>query len=252
MFHSSDDARDLWADPHPAQRHPRRGRHLGRGATAIPWELIRDPKTDTPLALRAPCSFAPTPSRPNGRKSQARSGPIRILLVICRPRADDDVPFRSVASRLIKGLSEQNRRRYHLDVLRPPTFEQLANPAAAKADGKPYHVVHFDGHGMYPELTRAGDLAPLLQHLFPIISPYHRPVHGFLLFENPPHQENVALIDGPTLGNCWSRRMCRSSSSTPAARHMPIRRPSRSPTSLNLKVTIPTSRSAPSARWRRR
>lgn len=31
---------------------------------------------------------------------------IRILLVICRLRADDDVPFRSVASRLIKRLSE--------------------------------------------------------------------------------------------------------------------------------------------------
>ena len=36
---------------------------------------------------------------------RAEDGPIRILLVICRPQQADDVPFRSVASRLVKALS---------------------------------------------------------------------------------------------------------------------------------------------------
>ena len=134
---------------------------------------------------------------------KTKSGPIRILLVICRPRAGDDVPFRSVASRLIKGLSEQTQANYQLDVLRPPTFEQLGRVLRrAKAEGKPYHVVHFDGHGMYAELTGAGNAAQILQHLYPVIFSAPRTgQHGFLLFENPQNPENVALVDGPSLGS---------------------------------------------------
>ena len=134
---------------------------------------------------------------------KTKSRPIRILLVICRPRAGDDVPFRSVAGRLIKGLSEQTQATYQLDVLRPPTFDQLGRVLRrAKADKKPYHGVHFDGHGMYAELTGAGHAAQVLQKLLPVIfsAPRTGP-HGFLLFENPGGKENVALVDGPRLGS---------------------------------------------------
>jgi tetratricopeptide (TPR) repeat protein len=205
VFHSSDDARDLWAE----LRGKLSNTHVEvvtsvEGATAIPWELIWDPKTDVPLALRA-AVFARAHPQPAQQPQvlKTKSGPIRILLAICRPRADEDVPFRSVASRLIKGLSEQNQANYRLDVLRPPTFEQLAKVLRrAKAENNPYHVVHFDGHGMYAELTRAGHAAQILQHLFPVIFSAPRTGrHGFLLFENPHHPENVALIDGPTLGS---------------------------------------------------
>ncbi len=205
VFHSSDDARDLWAE----LRAKLDDTHVEvvtsvEGATAIPWELIRDPKTDIPLALRA-AVFARAHPQPAQRPQvpRTKSGPIRILLVICRPRANDDVPFRSVASRLIKGLSEENQATYQLDVLRPPSFEQLAKVLRrAKSERKPYHVVHFDGHGLYAELTGAGHAAQVLQQLFPVISSASRTGrHGFLLFENPQHPENVALIDGPTLGN---------------------------------------------------
>jgi tetratricopeptide (TPR) repeat protein len=205
VFHSSDDARDLWAK----LREKLDDTHVEvitsvEGATAIPWELIRDPKTDTPLALDAAAFVR---AHPNATRQpqvpKTKSGPIRILLVICRPRAGDDVPFRSVASRLIKGLSEQTQATYQLDVLRPPTFDQLGRVLRrAKADKKPYHGVHFDGHGMYAELTGAGHSAQLLQKRFPVIfsSPRTGP-HGFLLFENPQGQENVALVDGPSLGS---------------------------------------------------
>jgi hypothetical protein len=59
----------------------------------------------------------------------------------------------------LRGLSKANREAYDLDVLRPPTFEQLGKVLRqAHRDGQPYHVVHFDGHGMYMEVTwlRAG------------------------------------------------------------------------------------------------
>jgi hypothetical protein len=128
VFDSSDDARDLWAK----LRGKLDDTHVEvitsvEGATAIPWELIHDPRTDTPLALGAAAFVRAQPNA--ARQPQVpttKSGPIRILLVICRPRAGADVPFRSVASRLIKGLTEQNQANYQLDVLRPPTFEQLA------------------------------------------------------------------------------------------------------------------------------
>jgi tetratricopeptide (TPR) repeat protein len=205
VFHSSNKARDEWAK----LREKLDETHVEivtsvEGATAILWELIRDPTTDIPLALRAAVFARAHPeSAQQPELHSTESGPIRILLVICRPRADDDVPFRSVASRLIKGLSEQNQASYQLDVLRPPTFEQLARVLRqAKVDGKPYHVVHFDGHGMYAELTGAGHAAQVLEHLFPVTySALRTGRHGFLLFENPQHPDNVALVDGPTLGN---------------------------------------------------
>jgi CHAT domain len=205
VFHSSEDARDLWAKLREKLDDTLVEINTSvEGATAIPWELIRDPKTDTPLALRAAVFVRAQPdAAQQPQVPKTKSGPIRILLVICRPRAGDDVPFRSVASRLIKGLSEQNRASYQLDVLRPPTYEQLAKVLRrAKKDKKPYHIVHFDGHGMYAELTDAGHAARVLQHFLPVIfsAPRTGP-HGFLLFENPQIPENVALVDGPSLGS---------------------------------------------------
>lgn len=54
VFESNGDARDLWAAVRPELSDTRVEISSGvREATTIPWELIRDPKTDTPLALRA-------------------------------------------------------------------------------------------------------------------------------------------------------------------------------------------------------
>ena len=79
---------------------------------------------------------------------------MRILLVICRPQGGNDVPFRSVAIRLIRGLTDSAREIFQLDVLRPPTFQRLEEVLRqAKAEGKPYHIVHFDGHGVYEDLN---------------------------------------------------------------------------------------------------
>ena len=79
-----------------------------------------------------------------------------MLLVICRPGGRDDVPFRSVASRLARGGAEQMEG-LRLDVLRPATFTRLSKVLHQAADaGRPYHVVHFDGHGTYLDLTSPG------------------------------------------------------------------------------------------------
>lgn len=127
------------------------------GATAIPWELLRDPRTNTPLALRAGgfvhCS--PQPARLLGPPPELAQR-LRILLVICRPGGATDVPFRSVASQLLQ-MRPYAGQIFDLDVLRPPTFARLGQVLRAAQDrGQPYHVVHFDGHGTWTDLALGG------------------------------------------------------------------------------------------------
>ena len=138
------------------------------GATAIPWELLRDPRTEAWMALRA-YSFVRTYSKPVQKPYFPKNeGKVRILLVICRPGGRQDVPFRSVASRLLKGLGDEAAEAFDLDVLRPPTFEQLSHVLHnAKSQGKPYHIVHFDGHGGYLDY-KADKPSDYLKKLIPL------------------------------------------------------------------------------------
>ena len=174
------------------------------GAVALPWELLRDPKTDAALALRAK-SFVRSYSKGVQKTDRpTTSDKIRILLVICRPSGGEDVPFRSVAGKLIKSLSNEAHETFTLDVLRPPTFEQLSKVfRSAKTKGEPYHIVHFDGHGGY--LDTSQDLPPeLLRKLIPLMLGEPREgSHGFLFFENPKPdnaEENFQLVGGSVLG----------------------------------------------------
>jgi len=199
-----DDARDLWATLRGKLNKTRVEIITGvREAAAIPWELLRDPKTDAVLALRAQAFVRAQPQPAQRPHLPAKTfGPIRILLVICRPGDSDDVPFRSVASRLLKGLSATDTDAFQLDLLRPPTFEQLGRTLRqAKADGAPYHVLHFDGHGTYQEMASPAALTEFLKKLNRLLLSAQRTgSHGYLLFENPSHEENAQFVDGPALG----------------------------------------------------
>jgi hypothetical protein len=115
--------------------------------------------------------------------------------VICRLEGDR-VPFRSVARHLIRGLSDAAREPFHLEVLRPPTFEQLAKRLrAAKAQCEPFHVVHFDGHGL----------------------------SGEVFFENPELKQNAQSVKAAELGKLLHEarvpllilNACRSADSEP-------------------------------------
>lgn len=215
VFQADDDTRDLWATLRDKLDDTRVEVITDvRQAASVPWELIRDPKTDTPLALRAASfvraqpnpaqkpSLPPHPSTAPLRGSAQDAERVRILLVICRPGGRDDVPFRSVASRLLKGLSDEARALFQLDVLRPPSFEQLGKTLReAKARGEPYHILHFDGHGAYIETPNEASAADILRRLMPfMLSGPRTGSHGYLLFENAKAQDNVELVDGPALG----------------------------------------------------
>ena len=186
----------------------------------LPWELLRDSLTNDSLAVRAKefVRSHSSPSRPF-QLPQTVELPIRVLLVICRPGGRDDVPFHSVARKLVAVLGQ--REDFQLDVLRPPTFDALAERLrTAKSAGMPYHIVHFDGHGVFVDLEplfeksksqknkeRQERLASLLkvnkqqyspESLYP--GTLRSGNHGYLAFENPHSERNMRLVDGPEVG----------------------------------------------------
>jgi tetratricopeptide (TPR) repeat protein len=182
----------------------------------LPWELLRQPSTGAAAVLGAG-EFVRTHLQAARQAvlPQPAGDRLRVLLVICRPGGGEDVPFRSVASRLVRG-GGQAVEGLDLDVLRPATFARLAQVLrAAAAAGRPYHVVHFDGHGAFVDVTKLADdpadeadgeagggglpVSPVAYRPS-VAGPVRSGRHGYLLFEAPGAPSNQQLVDGPTLG----------------------------------------------------
>jgi tetratricopeptide (TPR) repeat protein len=165
-------------------------------AASIPWELMRDPKLDSPISLRVK-SFVRVQSNPNISfvpVKPGEDGRIRLLYIACRPSGARDVSLRTVANRLLQDLGP-DRARFDIKALRPPTFERLQKELAdAKQARHPYHIVHFDGHGSYIDLKefQPDDWAPSPVDL-------GEGKHGYLLFEHP-GEKRILPVDGQTLG----------------------------------------------------
>jgi tetratricopeptide (TPR) repeat protein len=200
IFEASESARQLWAMVAP--RLPETRIEIVTGiaeATAIPWELIRNPHTRTWLALSAQAFVRAQRDAPPVLAPQATADKVRILLVICRPQREQDVPFRSVAAGLVKRLNADARDAFDLDVLRPPTFEQFDRVLRrAREDGKPYHIVHFDGHGVYADPENLTDAGKVLSSLTLKAEPSGP--RGFLMFEDPDSASNGEFVDGFRIG----------------------------------------------------
>ncbi|MFJ4536742.1 CHAT domain-containing protein [Streptomyces tibetensis] len=214
LFDHSEDARALWQ---------RAGERVGDlrvevdsdldDLVAVPFELLRAP--NGPVLSLAARSFTHVLSPGQDAREDrtpSRLGAIRILLVICRPLSERDVPFRSVARRLLR--STERRADVHIQVLRPPTYEQLERTVlTARQDGEPFHIVHFDGHGVF------GALASLPG----------QPAQGAALFEDPGSETNVRPVTGGQLGALLTRagvpalilNACRSDRVDPSAPYAP-------------------------------
>ena len=150
VFRSDPETRELWDALAGSLPDVRVEIAAGYEGSAVPWELMRDPDADEALALRADAFVRIHTGAVRPQPAPGTAGNVlRVLLVICRPGGAADVPFRSVASQLVR-LGRTARDAFQLSVLRPPTFAQLSRVLkAAQACGTPYHVVHFDGHGIY-------------------------------------------------------------------------------------------------------
>ena len=115
---------------------------------SLPWELLRDPKRATPLALDL-AAIDRTLVIEGAAASVPRGEVLRVLMVIARPAGLKDVGYQMIARPLVERLSAV-RGRVDLDVLRPPTLEAMHEAlGAAAAKGEPYHILHFDGHGTF-------------------------------------------------------------------------------------------------------
>lgn len=171
-------------------------------AASIPWELMRDPQSTSAIALRVK-EFVRVQSNPNLDFVTVPEAPdhvIRMLMVICRPAHEEDLELRADANRILHEMGA-DRARYQIKVLRPPTFDQFRDELIdAKESGRPYHIVHFDGHGIYADLTDTvlEDWLATMDHLRGDDDTDSK--HGFLMFEHAEAEDNTRPVDGHTLG----------------------------------------------------
>ncbi|QKW20922.1 tetratricopeptide repeat protein [Kitasatospora sp. NA04385] len=117
----------------------------------LPWELMADPGRPTPVALDRVAVTRSLPSAELGEVFTVGGSRLRVLMVISRPHGEADVGYRMIARPLLHRL-EAVRGSVELVVLRPPTLERLGEVLAeARAAGRPFQIVHFDGHGVFGE-----------------------------------------------------------------------------------------------------
>ncbi|MGO9118301.1 MAG: CHAT domain-containing protein [Desulfomonilaceae bacterium] len=171
-------------------------------AASIPWELMREPQSDSPLAVRVKSfvrvqhnpnlSFVPIPEVADSR--------VRLLYVVCRPGGAGDVPLRAIANRLLRDLGT-HLARFEITALRPPTFEQLQKELLdAKEDGRPYQIVHFDGHGIYADLSKTALAGWLTQLSSIMLGAKNVGKRGYLIFEHSTSEEKMRPVSGYELG----------------------------------------------------
>jgi tetratricopeptide (TPR) repeat protein len=125
----------------------------------LPWELLHDGKAflfqgakPTRVRRRLPGT--------EGFGVPVVALPIRILLVTARPEDDNCgyIDHRASALPLVEAM-EALPGLVKIHVLSPPTLTALRTELDRARDAKtPYHVVHFDGHGVYDRQVGLGGL----------------------------------------------------------------------------------------------
>ncbi|MDB4872941.1 MAG: hypothetical protein JWL97_3945, partial [Gemmatimonadales bacterium] len=121
----------------------------------LPWELMRDPGRQTPVALDGVAVTRSLPSVDLAESFAVAATRLRVLMVISRPAGAADVGYQMIARPLLP-LLEAVRGNVDVVVLRPPTLKQLEKVLAeAAAAGEPFQIVHFDGHGVFGDGVQA-------------------------------------------------------------------------------------------------
>jgi tetratricopeptide (TPR) repeat protein len=126
---------------------------------ALPWELLHNGDGFLFQGAR--------PSRVRRRLPNKRTlavpvvaPPIRVLLITSRPEDNACAYLDHRASALpLVAATEELGDVLRLSLLHPATYPALeAELARAQQAGEPYHVVHFDGHGVYDRRVGLGGL----------------------------------------------------------------------------------------------
>ncbi|MCP4701437.1 MAG: CHAT domain-containing protein [Gammaproteobacteria bacterium] len=145
---------------------------------ARPWEMLRDRRG--PLVWRG-VSVRRQVRGPKKQKYDFKP-PLRILLIVARPRDAGFIDPRNSIPPLLDAVDSLGEQAVRLDFCEPPTLAELElRVSEARKAGTPYHIVHFDGHGQYYPKTGVGTLC----------------------FED--ERENNHLVSGTDLGGLLSR-----------------------------------------------
>ncbi len=125
----------------------------------LPWELLHDEENYLFLGARPVHVRRQLPNRVS-MAGTVSEPPIRTLLVSPRPE-DEKAGYidHRVSALPLVGALENLGDLAELTVLSPPTFRALKQELKrAREAGTPYHVVHFDGHGVYSRKEGLGGL----------------------------------------------------------------------------------------------
>jgi tetratricopeptide (TPR) repeat protein len=134
-------------------------REAATALLALPWELLHNGAGFLFQGAR--------PTRVRRRLPNKRTlavpvvaPPIRVLLITARPEDDACGYLDHRASALpLVAATEELGEVLRLTLLHPATYPALeAELARAQQAGEPYHVVHFDGHGVYDRRVGLGGL----------------------------------------------------------------------------------------------
>ncbi|WP_327064079.1 tetratricopeptide repeat protein [Kitasatospora purpeofusca] len=116
---------------------------------ALPWELMTDPERPVPLVLDDVVLSRRTPGTEDGGSPAPRTARsrLRVLLVVATPDDPARPDHRPLTPTLLRFLRAEHAA-VEPTVLRPPTPDRLAEVLhEAREEGRPFHVLHFDGPG---------------------------------------------------------------------------------------------------------
>jgi len=126
----------------------------------LPWELLHDGQSFLFQGAKPTRVRRRLPNTRDDLKVPVVATPIRILLVTARPEdeACTYIDHRASALPLVEAM-EALGGLVNIYVLSPPTLPALREELdRASREAKPYHVVHFDGHGVFDRRAGLGGL----------------------------------------------------------------------------------------------
>ncbi|MBN1900750.1 tetratricopeptide repeat protein [Candidatus Sumerlaeota bacterium] len=144
-----------------------------------PWEMMCDDRG--PLAFRGIAIRRQLIGSGITRDFDVKL-PLRVILIVSRPKNAGFIDPRNSIAPMLDALDNLPPGSLELHYCDPPTFSRLKETISqAKNEKKPFHIVHFDGHGNYfPEKGI-----------------------GVLAFEE--EDETIDLVSGKEIGELLSR-----------------------------------------------
>ena len=122
-----------------------------------PWEIMRD--KEGPLVFQGVTIRRQLKGSGRARPQQL-SLPLNVLLIVSRPHDIGFIDPRNSIAPLLDALDALPEGQAEIEFCDPPTLARLEEIVSkARKANRPFHIVHFDGHGTYLRHTGIGALA---------------------------------------------------------------------------------------------